>query len=126
AGSLVAAMLANGMAPEEMMLAIDNRHPEIRGIRADDIFQSNLTEFLFRLTRLPSALLRTGRNVRSCARENPLIHLFWEFADLLPTGIYSGAALETYVREVLARPGCLNRFDYLAKELYVIATDLDS
>src|SRR5690606_30239631 len=94
AGSLVAAMLANGMAPEEMMMAIDNRHPEIRGIRADEIFQSNLMEFLSRLTRLPSALLRTGRNALSYARENTLIHLFWEFADLLPTGIYSGTALE--------------------------------
>ncbi len=126
AGSLVAAMLANGMTPQEMMQAIGNNHPEIRAIRSDDIFQSNKKEFLTRLTRLPRTLLRGGKNLLNRANEKSLTELLWEFADLLPTGFYSGDALESYVQEVLSRPGCLNRFDALAKELYIIATDLDS
>jgi predicted acylesterase/phospholipase RssA len=126
AGSLVAAMLANGMTPQEMMLSIDNSHPEIRGIRADEIFQSNLTEFLTRLTRLQRTLMRSGRNVISSIGEHTWGDLIFEFADLLPAGFFNGVALERYVEEVLTRPGTLNRFDYLAKELYIIATDLDS
>lgn len=126
AGSLVAAMLANGMTPQEMMLSIDNSHPEIRGIGVDDIFQSNLTEFVGRLSRLPRALLRSGQNLLHNFGERTWVDLMVDFADLLPTGFFNGVALERYVEEVLSRPGCINRFDYLAKELYIIATDLDS
>ncbi|MBX2999581.1 MAG: patatin-like phospholipase family protein [Caldilineaceae bacterium] len=126
AGSLVTSMLANGMTPEEMMQSIDNSHPEIRSIRANEIFQTNLTEFFHSFTRLPGALLRGGRNLFSGIRDRTLADLFWEFADLLPSGLYSGGALERYVEEVLTRPGCVNRFDHLQKELYIIATDLDT
>jgi NTE family protein len=126
AGSLVTSMLANGMTPEEMMQSIDNSHPEIRSIRANEIFQSNLAEFFHRFTRLPGALLRGGRNLLSGISDRTLADLLWEFADLLPSGFYSGAALERYVEELLTRPGCVNRFDHLEKELYIIATDLDT
>jgi predicted acylesterase/phospholipase RssA len=126
AGSLVTSMLANGMTPEEMMQSIDNSHPEIRSIRANEIFQSNLTEFFLRFSRLPRALLRSGRNLMTGIGDRTLADLFWEFTDLLPAGLYSGAALERYVEEVLSRDGCVNRFDYLTKELYIIATDLDT
>ena len=126
AGSLVAAMLANGLTPDEMMQSIDNTHPEIRGIRADDIFQSNLFEFVQRLTRLPRTLLRSGRHALTGLGERSLISLLWEFADLLPTGFYSGSALERYVSDLLNQPGRVNRFDFLQRELYIIATDLDS
>jgi NTE family protein len=126
AGSLVTSMLANGLTPEEMMQSIDNSHPEIRSIRANEIFQSNLPEFFHRFTRLPGALLRGGRNLLNGVGDRTLADLLWEFADLLPSGFYSGAALERYVEELLARPGCVNRFDQLQKELYIIATDLDT
>jgi predicted acylesterase/phospholipase RssA len=126
AGSLVTAMLANSMTPEEMMQSIDNSHPEIRSIRANEIFQSNLTEFFQSFARLPRALLRSGRNLLNGIGDRTVADLFWELVDLLPSGLYSGSALEHYVEEVLTRPGCLNRFDHLAKELYIIATDLDT
>jgi NTE family protein len=126
AGSLIAAMLANRMTPQEMMQTINNDHPEVRSLRPNDIFQSNFWEFLSRLTRLPQTMMRSGRKFLTGSSEKNLVTLLWEFADLLPTGFYSGAALERYVEEVLTRPGCLNRFDQLEKELYLIATDLDS
>lgn len=126
AGSLVAAMLANGLTPDEMMQSIDNTHPEIRGIRADEIFQSNFAEFLQRLTRLPRTLWRSGRHALTNLGDRSLVSLLWEFAELLPSGIYSGSALEHYVEDLLTEPGRVNRFDFLARELYIIATDLDS
>ncbi len=126
AGSLVAAMLANGLTPDEMMQSIDNTHPEIRGIRADEIFQSNLIEFVQRLGRLPRTLLRSGRHIVKGFGDRSAVSLLWEFADLLPTGFYSALALEHYVEELLQRLGRINRFDHLVRELYIIATDLDS
>jgi NTE family protein len=126
AGSLVASMLANGMTPQEMMQTINNDHPEVRSLSSNDIFQTNLWGFLHRLTRLPRTMMRGGRNFLIGSGGKNIAAILWELTDLLPTGFYSGAALEHYVEEVLTRPGCLNRFDQLEKELYIIATDLDS
>ncbi len=126
AGALVAAMLANGMTPKEMMQAISDNHPEVRGIQAEDIFQSNLNELVRRLPRLPRTMLRSARTFLAHFTEMPLADILWEFADLLPTGLYSGAALQAYLEEILQREGCVNRFDQLEKELYVVATDLDT
>ena len=126
AGAMVAAMLANGLSPREMMQTIDDTHPEIRAIEAGDIFQSNIREMGRRLTHLPRALWRMGQRVLQDFQDLTVTDILWELTEALPTGIFSGNALEQYVREVLSLPGCVNRFDYLEKTLYVIATDLDS
>jgi len=44
----------------------------------------------------------------------------------LPSGIYDGNALERYMRRILEMPDRCNRFDFLEKQLYIVATELDS
>ncbi len=126
AGALIAAMLANGLTPEEMMQGITDSHPEFRGIQAQDLFQSNLWELLGRLPRLPRTALRSLRKHLLRGREMAWTAFLWEFAELLPTGLYSSQALERYVADLLARRGCIDRFDHLEKDLFVVATDLDT
>ncbi len=126
AGALVASMLANGLTPEEMMQGISDAHPEFRGIRAEDIFQSNLWEFFTRLPRFPRTAFRSLRKHLPRGRELSWTAFLWEFAELLPTGLYSSDALERYVAELFATRGCINRFDHLEKDLFVVATDLDT
>lgn len=126
AGALVAAMLVNGLPPEEMMQAIDDSHPEVRGIQASDIFQSNFSEALRRLPRLPRTFLRSCRSVLAHFDEITLADILWEFADLLPSGFYSGAALERYIAEVLSRADCEDQFSAIHRELYIVATELDT
>jgi predicted acylesterase/phospholipase RssA len=50
----------------------------------------------------------------------------WSLSESLPSGFYDTAALEQYVRRVLSRPHYTNDFSELGKELYIIATDLDT
>jgi NTE family protein len=126
AGALVGSMLANGMSPDEMMQAIGDNHPEVRGIRSNDIFHANVGGALRRIPGLPAVFLRTLRSFAAQFNEMHPTDLLWTLADLLPAGLYNGRALEEYLDDVLARPGCVNRFDLLAKELYVVATDLDT
>lgn len=126
AGALVSAMIANGMTPDEMMQAIEDNHPEVRGIQASDIFQANVGEALRRIPGLPTTLFRSLRSYAAHFNDMTLTDLIWNLADLLPSGLYSGSALERYLDEVLARSGCVNRFDLLEKELYIVATDLDT
>jgi NTE family protein len=125
-GALVAALIANGVAPSEIMQLIDQRHPELRNMRVGDLFDLSPSHFLHRLRRLPGALYRTGRDLMTQGSEAALTDILWELADVLPSGFYSTAALERYVCELLTLPGRSNDFRALSTELYIVATDLDT
>ena len=47
-------------------------------------------------------------------------------AEALPPGMYTGAGVEKYIREILADADLTNDFRMLESELYLTATDLDT
>jgi NTE family protein len=55
-----------------------------------------------------------------------IVDLAIALAEALPSGLYSGAGLEEYVRTVLADPDRSDDFRLLDAELYLAATDLDT
>ena len=126
AGALVTAFIANGYTPHEIMQFMDNRHPEIGGVRVGDVFHANLTDYARRLMNLPRALLTLGYNSIRHPGDLALSDLIWEFTEIFPSGLYDGNALERFVRKLLEMPGRSNRFDFLEKQLYVVATELDA
>jgi NTE family protein len=52
--------------------------------------------------------------------------LFWSLSNSLPAGFYDGLALAKYVEQVLSNLGYSNDFKELQRELYIIATELDT
>lgn len=126
AGALVTALIANGFTPHEIMQFMDDRHPEIGGISAGDIFRINLGDYGRRLLNLPRMLMHLGVNLLTQPGELALSDIIWELTEILPTGLYDGNALERYVRKILDKPDRSNRFDFLEKQLYLVATELDS
>ncbi len=126
AGALVTSLIANGYTPHECMQFMDNRHPEIGGVRVGDIFHANLQDYARRLMNLPRALITLGYNSIRHPGDLALSDLIWEFTEVLPSGLYDGNALERFVRRMLELPGRSNRFDFLEKQLYVVATELDT
>jgi predicted acylesterase/phospholipase RssA len=126
AGALVTSLIANGFTPHEIMQFMDDRHPEIGGIHVSDIFQANLSDYARRLLNLPHMLFRLGFNLLTRPGDLALSDIIWELTEVLPTGLYDGNALERYVRKILEMPDRCNRFDFLEKQLYVVATELDS
>ncbi len=126
AGALVTSFVANGYTPHEIMQFMDNRHPEIGGVRVGDVFHANLTDYARRLMNLPRALLALGYNSIRHPGDLALSDLIWEFTEIFPSGLYDGNALERFVRRLLELPGHSNRFDFLEKQLYVVATELDT
>ena len=126
AGALVTAFVANGFTPHEVMQFMDNRHPEIGGVRVGDVFHANLTDYARRLMNLPCALVALGYNSIRHPGDLALSDLIWEFTEIFPSGLYDGNALERFVRKLLEMPGRSNRFDFLEKQLYVVATELDT
>jgi predicted acylesterase/phospholipase RssA len=47
-------------------------------------------------------------------------------AEVLPSGLYSGSGIESYMRQVLSDPDRSDDFRLLAPDLYLAATDLDT
>jgi NTE family protein len=126
AGSFVAAMLANGITPEEMMQVLNQRIPsDLEDLDLDKVLKPNYLGFISKAAQLP---LRTLELVRSLARLGELsaIDLGVGLAEALPSGLYSGDGIDDYIAGVLKDSGRPNDFRLLDTELYLTATDLDT
>jgi predicted acylesterase/phospholipase RssA len=126
AGALVASCLANGLSPEAMLQVFDGSHPEIRALERGDIFRLNGREFLRRTAELPRVLLGALSHYRRFMDDMTVYDLVWSLAEAVPSGMYDILALERYLRRVLDAQGLYNRFEDLERDLYIIATDLDT
>jgi NTE family protein len=127
AGSCIAAMLANGVTPEEMMRVLNRRLPSaIAEMDQGTVLRPNYRGFVSSALLLP---LRVGGVVRQLASrigDVSLMDVATGLSAALPTGLYDGRAIEHYVEEVLSDPDRSNDFRLLDRELYLPATDLDT
>ncbi len=127
AGSFVAAMTANGITPEEMMRVLNRQVPTpfpdvdlkaILALNVRDIAISAIA-FPFHAARLTRRLIRQLGQVSA-------LDVVLGLAQGMPSGLYSGAGIEQYVRSVLSDPDRTDDFRRLERELYLTATDLDT
>ena len=125
AGSLVASLIANGFSAQETMQIIQDRHPDIDSFGVDDVFYANFDGLFRRLSKIPSVLFNIGSELLYL-REAALSDIVWELGQLLPTGLYNGHSVELFLQRVLLENGYSNHFDRLHKQLYIVATELDS
>jgi NTE family protein len=126
AGSFVAAMLANGVSPDEMMQVINTQEEtELEDLQLDKVLKLNYLGFLQKAIALP---LRSVELARSMIRfrEISAIDFGVAMAESLPSGLYSGRGVSDYVAEALGDGGRANDFRLLDHELYLTATDLDT
>ena len=126
AGSFVAAMLANGVSPEEMMQVINSDDSMgLEDLDLDKVLKPNYLGFLSKGVALP---LRTLELLRSLVRigEFSAMDIGVGLAEALPAGLYSGSGLSDYVEDALSGDDRVNDFRLLDPELYLTATDLDT
>jgi predicted acylesterase/phospholipase RssA len=126
AGAVVAAGLANGFTPTELLQSIEGTHETLPPIRRRDLFRFNTSATLGRLVDMPLALFNSARHYYNHPKDLNLFDLFWELSNTLPSALYDGAALDEYLRLLLAHPGATNHFEELQKELYIVATSLEN
>jgi len=127
AGSFVAAAVANGVTPEEMMRAIVRDGPTgLPEARAGALLHPNYREFISRGVKLPLRLAGIVSGLVRDLGQVSAVDVVLALAEALPTGLYTSDGLERYVREVLADPERSDDFRTLDSELYLVATDLDS
>jgi NTE family protein len=126
-GAFVASMAANGVTPEEMMRVVNRDVPaSFRDIDVGTLLRPNFAEFARKGAMLPFALLRLGREIVGQRGAISAMDVVLGLAEALPSGLYSGAGIEEYVRQVLSDPGRTDDFRLLERELYLVATDLDT
>lgn len=126
AGSLVAACLANGLTPREMMRALERQIDGVAPLSFGDLFTLDSSSLLRRSTSLPRALFASLRTFLLARGRVSLLDVIETLALALPDGLYDVSALERYLVGVLARPGLTNDFTKLKPELAIIATELDT
>ena len=127
AGALVGALTANGVTPETMMRVVNGQPvPGFPAIQREMLLRPNYREFAAKGVKLPFHLLGIMRELTRNLGSFGAVDLAIALADALPSGAYTGAGIEAYVREVLATGGCTDDFRELECELYLAATDLDT
>ena len=126
-GAFVSSLVANGVTPEEMMRVLNRNLPSpLRDIDLSTLLRPNYRGFLSSSVTAPLKLFGIVRGLTGSLREVSAVELVTALATLLPSGIYSGGGIERYVREALSDPDRSNDFRMLERELYLIATDLDT
>ncbi len=127
AGSFIAALCANGVTPEEMMRVVTRQgKTTFKDIDVGDLLRPNLGEFARKGALLPARAVSLVRQVLSQPGGLSLMDVMLGLAGGLPSGIYTGAGIESYLHTVLSEPGRSDNFGELACELYITATDLDT
>src|ERR671928_194252 len=105
AGSFVAALLANGVTPEEMMRVVNRQVPTpFRDVDRGTLMRPNAIEYLQSAALLPLRLLGLGRNLLSHLGSASFIDLLVGLAECMPSGLYDGRAVQEYLETVLGDP----------------------
>jgi predicted acylesterase/phospholipase RssA len=127
AGSLIAALAANGVTPEQMMRTVNDQVPHsLPPLHREMFLHFNKSEFAWKALKLPLQLVSVARNVAGSLGALSAVDLVLALGDALPSGIYTGEGVEDYLRKALAGDGRTDDFRLLERELYLAATDLDT
>ncbi len=127
AGSFIAALCANGVTPEEMMRVVTRQgKAPFRDIDIEDLLHLNLLEFARKGALMPLRIASLARQAIVQRGQVSLMDMVLGIAEGLPSGAYTGAGIENYLRKVLDEPGRSDDFRELDNELYLTATDLDT
>ena len=126
AGAVVASCLANGITPEEMILANLGYESSIPPIGADEIMVPDRRGLVRSLIRWPFSLLGALRRYAGHPFSTSLIDGLGALAEGLPPALYTTDGTERYMRNLLEDPERSNRFEGARRKLLITATDIDS
>src|ERR1700730_16371203 len=126
AGSMVSALLANGITPTEMALGLDGTNELLRPPSQWGIYRPNVAETARRLLKLPRITQEIAWEVaRHPGKINP-VDILGMLSPLLPSGIFSNGELVRFLERLLARDEFSNDFRELSRELHIVACARDS
>ena len=127
AGAFVAAAVANGISPEEMMRVLVQQVPTpFPDASISALLRPNYAELLAKSALIPFRLAQVVRRLLRDLGQVSAVDVAVGLAEALPSGLYSGDGVQRYVRRILSDPDRTDDFRLLRNELYLAATDLDT
>ncbi|NOZ73062.1 MAG: patatin family protein [Chloroflexi bacterium] len=126
AGALVGSMLASGVMPNEMMAALEGAQSDSSTFLPRHLFSLNTGELVKKGSRLPLTLKNALIHYVRHRTDMNVFDVLWSLIEALPSGIYNNRTLAHFVQTLLTERGLEDSFSKTLKQLYIIATDLDT
>ncbi|GAB4179375.1 MAG: patatin-like phospholipase family protein [Rhodocyclaceae bacterium] len=128
AGGFVAAGLANGITPAQMVRKlIDSRgDPGLVALRPEALLRPAFAEYRRRAASVPGLLAQSLRHYLGDPLRGNLVESFQRLGRAIPTGLFDSAGIDAFLKDLFARHGRSNDFRNLRARLFLVATDLDS
>jgi NTE family protein len=124
-GAFVASLLAQGISPAEMYGEVTGRNRRPLGIGHAPLFRLGLTEFLKRSLEAPR-VLRDALMTALRGDGGRVADFGFGLLEMLPSGILDNSGIQEFLEELFTSRGAGDRFEDLARKLYIVAVDLDS
>lgn len=125
AGASVGSVVSQGVAADRLFRALGDPSDAFFPLRREDVYRVEPMVWAKASARLARGAASILFEHLSEHRDRFLDHLE-SLQDLLPAGIFSLERYAEFLRAFYAREGLARRFSDLRKELYVVASDLDS
>lgn len=126
-GAVIASCLANGITPEDLILAnIGHPSATFPGMGADEIMQPDRRGLVRSMVRWPLGVIGALRRYAGHPFTTRLIDGLGALAEGLPPALYTTDGTERYLRRLFEAPGRANDFASTGRKLLVTATELDT
>jgi predicted acylesterase/phospholipase RssA len=126
AGSIVGALLANGVSPSAMAMGLSGTNRDLRPPTQLSLYRPNVAELAVRMLRLPRLVQETIWELARHPGKLGGLDFLGMFSPLLPTGIFDHSALGGYLENIFSLPGLTDDFRELDPELHIVACAVDS
>jgi NTE family protein len=126
AGAMISALQANGIAPEDMARVFIKPRPGDITFSPVLFTQPNYREYLRRIASVPGLLLSSATRYLSNPLKHGLMESFSGLTRAIPTALFDNKPIERFLAGLFSNRGFTNDFRKLAKELYIVAVDLDT
>jgi predicted acylesterase/phospholipase RssA len=124
-GAFVNALVAAGFSPRELYHEVTAGVRSPFGVGGAELFRLGLGDLAKRSLRAPGALSR-GLATALRAEGGNAYDLLFSLVELLPPGLLDNSGVRDIIARILSVRARPDRFDALARELYIVAVDLDS
>jgi NTE family protein len=126
AGAFVAACLANGLTPSQLVRALVKHEPGEHPFMPETFFRPASREIVGRVAMVPGLVgAAVLQHVRE-PRDQTLVESLTLLARALPVGVFDSEPMRRYLERIFSLPGRTDDFRKLRRRLVIIAADLEA
>jgi NTE family protein len=126
AGSIVAALLANGRSPAQLVRMLAGIEPGAESFEPATLFAPAYGEWVRGGLRLPTRVLRTFRRLVSSEDDDGILGAANALAEAAPIALFDNTPLRRALRDAFRAGGGTDDFRELERRLIIVATDLET